>query len=330
MVLYGHAGDQGMVTEAHIAHYRDLAQGGAGLLIQEATCVDRGGRLRGDQLGIWQDDQIPGLREIVEAVHREGCPIVLQLHHGGVVGIGPEHLCPSPYRYQGKNGPVLGQEMTLADIARIREAFIQGGRRAYLAGYDGVELHGCHSYLLCQFLNPRVNHREDQYGDPLRLVVEIFQGIRAVTAPDFTVGIRLGGFEPDLESALAHAQGLNQVGLDFLDISYGFGGEMDTAVLGDPTLPDIIRAAQAIRQRVSIPVLGVGGIRMPEDAQRVLDATDLDMVDVGRSQLVDPQWANKARAGETPGRCLDCRECQWRIYPDRCPGRIQINRERAQ
>lgn len=328
MVLYGHAGDDGQVTGAHVAHYGRLAEGGAGLIIQEATCVTKGGRLRGDQLGIWSDDQVPGLRRITETVHRSGCPIFIQLHHAGVVGVGPEHLCPDSYVFTGKDGPVTGEKMTLAQIAEVREAFIQAGRRAYLAGYDGVELHGCHSYLLCQFLNRRVNQREDVYGQkPLRLVTEILEGIRAATSTEFVIGIRLGGFEPALADGVAHAEALADHGVEFIDVSYGFTGEMDTSAPGNPSLPDTIRAAEAIQRAVDVPVFAVGGIRLPEDAARVLRETGVAMVDVGRSALVDPAWPNKARRGAIPGRCLDCKVCQWRIDPARCPGRKRLEQE---
>lgn len=331
MVLYGHAGDDGNVTAAHVAHYARLAKGGAGLIIQEATCVTKAGRLRGDQLGIWSEDQIPGLRNITETVHQYGCPIFIQLHHAGVVGIGPEHLCPDSYVFSGKHGPITGEKMTAAQIAEVRGAFIAAGRRAYLAGYDGVELHGCHSYLLCQFLNCRVNRREDIYGqEPLRLVTEIMEGIRAATSPTFVIGIRLGGFEPTLADGIAHAKALTDQGIEFLDISYGFSGEMDTAAPGDPGLPDTVRAAGAIKQAVDVPVFAVGHIRLPGDAARVLRETGVDMVDVGRSALVDPAWPNKARRGVIPGTCLDCRVCQWRIDAERCPGRRKLCMEEMQ
>lgn len=324
MVLYGHAAEDGMVTDVHVRHYEALAQGGAGLIIQEATCVLKNGRLREDQLGIWEDGHIPGLRRIVEAVHQRGCPIFLQIHHAGVVGIGPEHLCPDRYCFHGKNGDVLGQKMTPADIEAVKAAFIAAGRRAYLAGYDGVELHGCHSYLLCQFLNRRVNQREDRYGRrPVELVTEIVEGIQQVTDPSFVIGIRLGGFEPTLADGIDHARYLADHSIAFIDVSYGFAGEMDTTAPGNPELPDTVRAADAIRRAVNIPVFAVGHIRLPEDAERVLRETEVDMVDVGRSILVDPSWANRARHGQKPGKCLDCRVCQWRVDAAKCPGRIQ-------
>ncbi len=322
MVIYGCSDDSGMATEVNVQHYARLAKGGAGLVIQEATCVTKRGRLSLDQLGIWSDAHIPGLKRIVEAVHAQGCPVFVQLHHAGAMGIDEEHLCPSIHHFQGKYGAYVSKEMTMEEIAEVREAFVRAGHRAYLAGYDGVELHGCHSYLLCQFLNRRINRRKDVYGtEPIRLVLEIAEGIRNVTSPSFVIGIRLGGFEPTLEDGIFHAKVLAENGIQFLDISYGFSGEMDTNAPGDPGIPDIIRAASAIRSAVGIPVFAVGGIRLPQDAEHILQKTNVDMVDVGRSALVDPEWPNRAKQGQQPGKCLDCKICQWRLDAKKCPGR---------
>ena len=300
MVLYGHAGEDGTVTDAHVEHYRALAEGGAGLIIQEATCVAPGGRLRQDQLGAWSEDQVPGLRRIVEAVHGAGCPIFLQIQHNWVEDL---------------------EAMRLGEIE---------GLRAFRAGYDGVELHGCHSYLLCQFLNRRTNRRKDRYAGGLLLVQEIYDGIRAGTSMDFVIGIRLGAFEPALSDGIAHAKALEAMGLQFLDISYGFAGEMDLTAPGDPKLSPAIRGAAAIQKTVGIPVFAVEGIRTRADAENVL-TTGVEITDVGRSALVDPNWPEKVLRGEPAGACMGCRTCQWRIDPARCPGRIRLrNKEEKQ
>ena len=324
MVIYKISDESGMVKPQNVAHYRALAKGGAGLVIQEATCVSPEGRLSEDQLGIWSDDQIPGLREITDAVHQEGCPIFVQLHHAGLVSIGQDTLCPSDYAMDTKKGWKNGHEMTRNDILRIRDAFIQAAVRAEKAGYDGVELHGCHGYLLCQFLNNRVNRRTDEYGQPERLVLEILEGIRARVSPNFVVGIRLGAFEPTLENGIAHAKILQAHGIEFLDVSYGFAAESDPTVPGESELLDVIRGAGAIQKAVDIPVFAVNSIRTPQQAQRILEQTGVSMVDIGRSALVDPEWANKARNGILPGTCLGCKVCQWRIDRSKCPGRRKL------
>lgn len=338
MVLFGHSGEDGMVTEAHVAHYTAMAKGGPGLIIQEATCVMREGRLSGDQLGIWSDDHIPGLKRLTEAIHREGVPVFIQLHHGGIMSAVGRRVCPDSYMFRQnpkKEGQKLatqitevrGEKLTVSEIEEIREAFIAAGRRAYLAGYDGVELHGCHSYLLCQFLNKNVNGRADKYAGGIALIREIFQGIRAVTAPEFVIGIRLGAFEPALADAVENAKALDKMGMAFFDVSYGFSGEMDFLAPGDETMLPVIRAAGAIRKAVSVPVFAVDSIRTPALAERVVSEGYGDMADVGRSVLVDYNWPQKALSGKIPGACVGCKSCQWRMDPNKCPGRILLSRE---
>lgn len=336
MVLYGNDVRNGNVTERHVAHYTRLAKGGAGLIIQEATCVLPEGRLAGDQLGIWADEQIEGLKRIPDAVHAEGCPVFLQIHHAGIMSVGEEKLCPSSYvyhraakkfvRFSGEAEEVRGREMTLEEIKTVRDAFVSAAVRAEKAGYDGVELHGCHSYLLCEFLNHRVNTRTDDYADGMKLVLEIYEEIRKQTGPDFVVGIRLGGLEPDLQCAIAHAKTLAEHGIDFIDVSYGFTGEMDTDVPGNPHWKPIHRAAAAIRHATGVPTFAVDGIRTKEDAEMLILSGSIDMADVGRSALVDPEWPKKVLAGENAGMCLRCRDCQWRHDKNRCPGSLRLQR----
>lgn len=328
MVIYGVSDESGMVQPENVAHYQRLARGGAGLVIQEATCISPEGRLSMDQLGIWSDDQIPGLRAITDAVHGAECPIFVQLHHAGVVSIGTDTLCSSDYAFESPRGGFKrGREMTKDEIYRVRDAFIAGAVRAEKAGYDGIELHGCHGYLLCQFLNSRVNRRTDEYGDPMALVLEILAGIRAVVGRNFVIGLRLGAFEPTLADGIAHAKALEQAGIQFLDVSYGFTAESEPEAPGDPAILDVIRAAGEIQKAVSVPVFAVNSIRTPEQAQMILDKTGVAMVDIGRSALVDPAWPNKAQAGQQTGKCLGCKVCQWRIDREKCPGQLLLHRQ---
>ena len=322
MVCFNWAGEDGVVSEKHIAHYAAIAAGGPGLLIQEATCISPEGKLGASQLGIWSDGHIAGHTRIAEAVHAAGVPILMQIHHAGVVGIDAHPLCPSAYTLDtGKTGT----EMTEADIARLVDAYAQAARRAFDAGYDGVELHGCHSYLISQFLSSRVNTREDGYGrDRLRFVREILAAVRAVTPESFIVGIRLGAFEPTLADGLAHAKALEAMGMDFLNISYGFS--RDHAPSAPPAgfpFKDIVWAAGEIAKAVHVPVFAVNGLRTPEQAQQALELTDVDMVCIARSILADYNWPRRAEAGQPTGRCLDCEQCQWFRDFERCPGRVK-------
>ena len=221
MVCFGWNGDDGMVTEKSVNHYRAIAKGGYGLVIQEATCINKPGRLSGDQLGIWDDAHIPGLKQIVDAVHAEGTPIFVQIHHAGVISSEEDRVCPSDYTVKHKDMEKHGRELTVEEIHVLEDEYIQAVRRAYEAGYDGVELHGCHSYLLSQFMNRRVNKRTDEYNaDDMLILKNILEGIRKVVPEEFVVGIRLGAFEPTIEDGIAHAKWLEAHGIDFINVCH--------------------------------------------------------------------------------------------------------------
>lgn len=318
----------GYVTSENIERYKELAKGGAGLIIQEATCVSIDGRLSKRQLGIWQDDQVEGLKDIVDAVHAEDCKIFIQIHHAGVTGILENPLCPSPYEYNSFGKTVVGCEMTTEDITSIQNDFIQAARRAYEAGYDGIELHGCHGYLISQFLNKRVNKRTDEYGKtPEKFVIEILDGIRKVTPEEFIVGIRLGGFEPTIEDGLNFAKVLEKNGIDFLDISYGFFSEQEIHVSEKYKYSQAVYAAEKIKEEVSVPVFAVNKISSAEVAEEILNKTNVDIVDIGKGILINPNWANDAKEGKDTGKCLYCAKCMWFGQSKVCPGKVMFEKK---
>lgn len=321
--------DTGKTEAGTVEHYRQLAKGGPGLIIQEATCINFNGRLMDRQLGIWDDGQIDGLRKIVEAVHEEKCAIFVQLHHAGVVGISKDPMCPDNYSYVAQDGAVKsGRRMTLEEIHTIQTEFVDAAIRAYKAGYDGVELHGCHQYLICQFLNRKVNQRQDVYGtDPLQFVREIFAEIRQKVPESFVIGIRLGGFEPTLEDAIQNAIQLEQMGIDFIDVSYGFQKEQETVCPENYPFLDIIYAAEKIKQAVKVPVFAANGITSPEMANQVLEQTKATLIGIGRGFIVNPNWMVDAVRKRNTGKCLHCKKCRLYDDPEKCPGKILFNRQ---
>jgi 2,4-dienoyl-CoA reductase-like NADH-dependent reductase (Old Yellow Enzyme family) len=330
MVVYTWSDDTGYVTQNNIDHYEAIAKGGAGLIIQEGTCVNKKGRLTDTQLGIWEDAQVVGLKRITDAVHRQGTPIFVEIHHAGVVGIAEEVVCPSDYECMVKGQLKKGRELTIDELHAIQQDFILAAKRAYKAGYDGVEIHACHSYLISQFLNRRVNRRDDLYGQhPEFFALEIIREIRQQTPSNFIIGIRLGGFEPTLEDGIAYARIFEESGVDFLDISYGFVQEATPIVPKDYPFKDIIYAAQKIKEAVSIPVFAVNGINSSELADKILEQTDVDMVDIGRGTLVNYNWVNDAKAGRDVGTCLYCKTCMWRVDPMKCPGKLKHQRNQS-
>lgn len=328
MVCFNWTDESGYVSSQHVEHYRTVAKGGPGLIIQEATCVSKGGRLGMSQMGIWEDGQTEGHKHIAKAVHKEGCPIVMQIHHGGLVGVEGVHPAPSNYSCTFNGREIEAFELSKDDIHRIKNDFAAAALRAYTAGYDGVELHGCHSYLISQFLNKKVNKRTDEYGEPLKFILDILKAVQDVTPSEFIVGIRLGGFEPELEDAIRYGVELEKAGIDFLDISYGFHLEQKVVIPQNWNLADIHYAAKAIKDMVSIPVFAVYGINSKEKAEEVLRETGVDMVDVGRGVLVNPNWANDAKAGLDLGRCLNCKICNMRT-DYKCAGQMLLEKKRS-
>ena len=184
----------GYVTPYEEEHYRRMAEGGARLLIQEATCVNRTGKLCGTQLGIWEDGQIEGLNRLVRIAHENGAKMLVQLHHAGVKSFGDDIDAPFDFDMDLFGRHIRGSAMTSETAERIQRDFIRAGRRAWEAGYDGVEIHGAHGYLLSQLLNPGMNVRQDSLGtDPHSYVQTILEEIRRETDENFIIGIRIGG-----------------------------------------------------------------------------------------------------------------------------------------
>ncbi len=312
------SGENQTATEKNTEHYKALAKGGFGLIIQEASCVTEDGYLAPDQLGIWSDDHIPGLRKITDAVHAAGGTILVQIHHAGLVGRHETVYSPGGYTYNDK----FARGLTADEIEDIMEAFVAGAKRAVAAGYDGVELHGCHSYLISQFLNYKVNTRKDKWGQPEAFALEIYNRVRAAVPEDFIVGIRMGAFEPSIDEGRKFAKIFEEAGFDFLDVSYGFRPEMEMDIPETWEFSGAAWGAGEIKKEVSIPVFAVDGICTPKQAQDILDLTDVDMIDIGRSALADYDWAKKALAGEEPGYCLHCKVCRWRDNKDLCAGHL--------
>ena len=332
MVCFNWSDATGKVTQKNIDHYTAIAKGGYGIVIVEATCVNPDeGKLSLDQLSLWNDAQIEGHAKIAAAIRAEGALALIQIHHAGVVGVSDNLVCPSPYSYtDSKDCFHDGKELSLEEIKRVQEEFISAAIRAHKAGYDGVELHGCHNYLISQFMNCRVNRRDDVYGkQPELFVKEIYDGIRAAVGNDFIIGIRLGVFEPTLEAGIANAKKMETIGMDFLDLSYGFVPESQPQCPPDFPFKDVIWAAGQVKQQVHIPVFAVNSIQSGEQAQSVLELTDVDMICIGRGVLVNYNWAADVKAGKDPGKCLYCQKCGWRLANAPCAGKVLYERNRA-
>ena len=324
VVCFRYALGDGIVTSKNFEHYRQLAAGGAGIVITEATCVWKDGRLAPFQLGIWSDDQIQGMSQIAAVVKKEGAVSLLQIHHAG--------LLTNEYVSDVAKAPSVDVQnprsmaLTVPEIAAIREAFIDGAERAQKAGYHGVELHGAHGYLLNQFASTLFNKREDEYGgnliNNLRLATDIIQGIRQRCGDEFIIGYRLGANSPTLDDGIAIAKHLENAGVDILHVSHG------GSLMNLPRTPKdfaynwIVYSGTVIKTQVSIPVIVVNDIKTPERAAWLIENNQADFVAIGKPQLADPNWVNHVLNNEEINFCLNCKpKCRWYEDSSLCPAR---------
>ena len=318
---YGKA--DGTVSDRLVAYLARRAQGGTGLIITEICAVDPRGKGFPNELGAWQDDFISGLARIPEALHRHGAKVALQLHHAGretfeaAAGAMPEAPSAIP-------SVILGQPceaMSLERVHQIINAFACAAGRARAAGFDAVELHGAHGYLLNQFLSPFSNQRDDEYGgneeNRMRFILEIIAAARRVVGRDFPLWIRVsadelvrGGY--DLALMKRFAPKMVTAGIDAIHCSvgvYSTPGSLSVASMDTDPGFNLFRA-RALKEVVNIPVIGVGRINNLQLADEAITRGDADLVSFGRQHLADPDFINKAREGnfEDIRWCVACNQ----------------------
>jgi NADPH2 dehydrogenase len=323
MVCFGYGGEDGKVYAKNLRHYEARAKGGAGLIIIEATCVSRNGRLSPAQLGLWSDDHVEGFSRLAALCHRHEAAVLVQIHHAGLAlgpGVNAEALAPSEFHGRSMFGHELSaRAITVSEIKAIEDDFVAAALRAQKAGLDGIELHGAHGYLISQFLSPLVNKRTDAYGGSLikrtRLVREIIAGIRKAAGEEFIIGCRMGCNEPDLESSTEIARQIEKAGADLLHISTGADNIVNPQGAVTPPTPEgfpanwIVYGGTQIKKAVNVPVIVVNSIKTPDQAAYLVENGLADFVAIGKGMMVDPEWANKARTKLEVTPCLDCKHC---------------------
>ena len=319
----GYGGKDSTVTDRLLNYLRCRAEGDVGLIITEECAVDPRGKNMGREIGVWDDAFLPGLSRLAETVHSCGSRVALQLHHAGretmemVIGQKPE--APSELPSVIYNQPC--EAMTAERIQELVQAYARGACRAREAGFDAVEIHGAHGYLVNQFLSPFSNHRTDLYGgseeNRARFLLEILRAIREQTGPDFPVIVRFsadecirGGFELDYTKWLTPR--LVEAGADLLHVSvgvYSTPGFLTIASADTPEGFNLVRARE-IRSAAGAPVIGVGRINDPRLAEAALARGDADLIAMGRQLLADPEVLLKARRGdyEDIRWCLSCNQ----------------------
>jgi dimethylglycine catabolism A len=319
---------EGIVTDASLAYYAARARGGTGLITVEMASPERAGRHRRRELGIYDDRFLPGLTRLTAEIHRHGAKASIQLGHGGghtrVDICGEMPIAPSaiPHPvYEITFETIVPQEMSHARIAQTVAAFAAAAVRARRAGFDCVEIHAAHGYLISQFHAPFENRRSDQYGGSLenraRFGLEVLRAVKAAVG-DMPVIYRLS-VEDYFAGGLTAPEGKRiaiwaaEAGADALHISAGHYRSLPTAhvmipPMGMPDAPFLEFAAD-VKRAVRVPVIAVGRLGDPATATAAVADGKADFIALGRTLIADPQWVGKLARGEPIRRCLACNTC---------------------
>ena len=289
----------GHVTDALVEHYRDRALGSRpGVVITEHSCVSYDGRAAEFQLALYSDVFTDGHRRLTDAIHETGSLAFVQLNHAGAMGVG-KPVSPSGINVSTRNPDAVPAVLDTDEIRVIEGQFAEAAVRAVRAGYDGVEIHAAHSYLLCQFWSPITNRRDDEYGggteNRLRFLTETMALVRDGIGTDVPLAVRLGGADyrdggNTEEDAVRASDILVKAGADLIDVSGGICFFMRP---GHDEPGYFSSMTEKIKAAVPAPVVLTGGIGTVHDAERLLEEGKADMIGVGRALLADPEWRKR-------------------------------------
>ncbi|HHU56265.1 MAG TPA: NADPH dehydrogenase NamA [Acholeplasmataceae bacterium] len=293
MCMYS-ASEDGIATQFHLTHYLTRAIGGVGMVIVEATAIEPRGRISINDLGLWDDNQIPMLKKIVDEVHKYNTTIGIQLNHAGrKARTNEKNIAPSIVQESGFEDVI---EMDKDAIINTIKLFKDAALRAYKAGFDFIEIHGAHGYLINQFLSPLANKRTDEYGGNInnraRFLIEIVDAIKEVFPK--TLGLRVSAEEYHQDGN--HPEDLVKIinfvrdKLDFIDVSSG--GVIAVPINAYPGYQ--LNFARIIKDNTLLPTIGGGLITTPQMAENAINNEDVDLVFFGRELLRNPYFALNA------------------------------------
>jgi 2,4-dienoyl-CoA reductase-like NADH-dependent reductase (Old Yellow Enzyme family) len=321
----GMATEKGEVTPNLTKHIMELVEGGVGLIISGHACVHPSGRTEANQLSIYNDSNIPGLTSLVEKAHNQGGKIVAQLNHGGahsnssVTGMTP--ISSSTNYATGSDCHTMSQN----EIDQVIYAFRDASDRAKKAGFDGVQIHGAHGYLLSQFLSPIYNEREDEYGGSIpnrtRIVVETFNEIRDIVGNDYPIMIKMNVTDfldegISMEDAIEIASIFEKVGFDAIELSggviwgwtaYGYDRSPCRTISEEAYF---LEESKRLKQTLKTPIIITGGIKTHEVAEKIINDGDADYIGLCRPLIREPDLVNRWKSGDTsPSLCIHDNAC---------------------
>lgn len=297
MCMYS-AGEDSHVTDWHLLHYGSRAVGGVGLIILEATAIEKRGRLSNHDLGIYNDSHTEGLHKLVEICKAQGSIMGIQIAHGGRKSWGSELVAPSAIPFPGSATP---HALSVSEIQDVVANWRDGARRAREAGFDILQIHAAHGYLIHEFLSPLSNERTDQYGgsfaNRIRFLLEVVDAVKEEWPEDKPLSVRLSAVDYltggiTIEDTVRICQVLKGKGVDLFDLSSG--GLLEAQIPLGPGYQ--VPFAEAVKRQVEVPTIAVGLIRTPELVQEILSNRRADFVALGRELLRNPYWVLKAKA----------------------------------
>ncbi len=316
----------GTVSSRLVRCYEDLAKGEVGMIIVEYAFVDRDcSKSASNQLGICDDEYIVGLGWLADTIKNNDCVPCIQIEHCGrqrFLGPPMKSASPNPWplMYERYGQAAIPEELTIEEIHQLIEDFGRAALRAKTAGFQVVEIHGAHGYLITNFLSPFTNQRKDWYGgsreNRFRFLEQVFKRCREYVGEDFPIIVRLSGtdYEPGgmtIEDTIYYAKRLEELGCAAIDVSGGDHHQMIHQV-SPMQIPrgHNVWAAEAIKKEVNIPVFATGSITQPQFAEEILASGKADFISMGRPLLADPYWAKKAMEGhpEDISPCIRCNE----------------------
>jgi 2,4-dienoyl-CoA reductase-like NADH-dependent reductase (Old Yellow Enzyme family) len=310
----GTADETGAVTERSLDLYRRLGKGHIGLVVTGHAYISRSGQAGAGQYGIYSDDLVPGLRRLTAAIHEGGGKVAVQIAHAGInsnflENQGIPTLAVSATTETHRHH----REMTEQDIMGIIGEFKAAARRAVDSGFDALQLHGAHGYLMSQFLSPLTNYRKDRWGgssgNRLRFQHEVVKTVRAALPEGFPLLIKFG-VRDDQEGGLPIEEGLEAArqmvadGVNGIEVSGGIG--MTSVAKGEAYFRD--RAA-AVKRAVGVPVMAVAGIRTIATAQAIVDSGDADVVSMSRPFIREPDLIERWERDSKEAKCVSCSRC---------------------
>lgn len=279
----------GFVNDFHYAHYQARAIGGVGLIIVEATGIQPNGRITYGDLGIWDDKYVSGLKRLVDVIHENGAQAGIQLNHAGRKSKTDDVVGPSKIKYADQYD--TPRELNKKEIKEVINSFKEGARRANEAGFDLLEIHAAHGYLLFQFMSPISNKRNDEYKNRTLLLSEVIKAVKEVWPKDKVLAVRITadeyveeGLRPN--DLVAIINELKHLGIDLVDVSSG--GNILTKI---PLYPGYqLPFSKIIKNETNLPTMGGGLINSLELANFAVNSNHVDLVYIGRLLLREPYF----------------------------------------